>query len=129
MVQFAIFVQGLASQGRGLMPFDRLRLQELRVKRGLTVRQLAALIGVKHSTIYRYEKGTFTPKVPRVIELAQALGTTRDYLEGETDDDTYRLAMEELNPEERELIRRWRRMNAERKNRLLWELFREDDGS
>ena len=50
------------------------RLQEARIKAGLTLRALATKIGMDHSTLSSYETGRRSLSIPRLIEIAQALG-------------------------------------------------------
>ena len=51
------------------------------VRKGLTMRALAALVECAPSDIYRMEKGhVLTPSADRLARLAQALGVTMDVL-------------------------------------------------
>lgn len=61
------------------------RLKELRLKRGLSQKALAKLVGVAQSTIGSIEAGT-RGYGKSVIEIAKVLGVTTDYLEMRTDD-------------------------------------------
>jgi transcriptional regulator with XRE-family HTH domain len=55
------------------MEVDVNRLQDLREARALSQRELAALAGVGHNTIYRIERG-YTKVLPRTVrKLARAL--------------------------------------------------------
>jgi transcriptional regulator with XRE-family HTH domain len=109
------------------MPFSPSRMRDLRIKRGMTLRGLGAKIGVKFPTIFRYEKGTITPKSNRVEQIAEALGTTREYLEGRTED-PIRLTMEDLSPDEREAIAAARRGDLQWLSRWLARKAREQMG-
>ena len=63
------------------------RICELRKKKGLTAAQLGALIGRDRATIYRYENGSFEKIDAEIMRaLARSLGTSVEYLLGETDD-------------------------------------------
>lgn len=66
------------------------RLVELRTARGLSQDQLAKLAGSTQPSINRLEAGE-TERPRNLPELARALGTTTDYLLGETDDPGSRL--------------------------------------
>ena len=59
------------------------KLKELRKSRGLTLDELAELIGTSKQTIHRYENGVIA-NVPaeKVVSLADALGTTPSELMG-----------------------------------------------
>lgn len=59
------------------------RLKRLRKEQGLSADELAAMIGVDRSTIYRYERGDISKAPVNVIPpLAKALQTTPQYLLG-----------------------------------------------
>jgi repressor LexA len=59
------------------------KLKELRKSKGLTLDELAELIGTSKQTIHRYENGTITNVPPeKVVGLANALGTTPAELMG-----------------------------------------------
>ena len=59
------------------------RLKRLRKEQGLSADELAAMIGVDRSTIYRYERGDIDKATVDVIPpLAKALQTTPQYLLG-----------------------------------------------
>lgn len=62
------------------------RLKQAREKRGLTQRQLAALLNVSPSTIALYETGDRKPDPAMLRRLADALDCTADYLLGRVDD-------------------------------------------
>ena len=49
------------------------RLRELRIQRGLSVRNLAAKIGSHYPIVYRLEAGDKTPALETLIIYAQAL--------------------------------------------------------
>lgn len=68
-----------------------LKLKELRQARGLTLEELADLVGTSKQTISRYEKGIIENIPPsKIVSLAQALSTTPailmgwDYNDGES---------------------------------------------
>ena len=60
-----------------------IKLKELRKSRGMTLDELAELIGTSKQTIHRYENGVITNVPPEKVEsLAVALGTTPQELMG-----------------------------------------------
>ncbi len=59
------------------------KLKELRKSKGLTLEELADLVGTSRQTIHRYENGTISNVPPeKVVSLAEALGTTPSFLMG-----------------------------------------------
>ena len=58
----------------------RLRLQEVRQRQGLSVRELAERSGIPVSDLYQYEEGSRTPQWPRLLRLAKALGVRLEEL-------------------------------------------------
>jgi transcriptional regulator with XRE-family HTH domain len=63
---------------RGAMPFDGRKLRDLRLRRALTLRDLAALSGVAFDTIHGIETGKHQPRPSTVRKLAEALGVAPD---------------------------------------------------
>lgn len=51
------------------------RIRALREQKGLSRRDLAALIGVDTTALAAWERGTYLPRAPRRTSLAKALGT------------------------------------------------------
>lgn len=62
------------------------RLKTLREQRNLTQEELADRAGITLRRLQRLESGDSQPKLDVVTALARALGTTVNYLAGETDD-------------------------------------------
>ncbi len=56
------------------------KLRTLRKRRGLTVRQLAAMLGITHSHIVGLEKSKHKPSVELVIKLADLFDVSIDRL-------------------------------------------------
>jgi transcriptional regulator with XRE-family HTH domain len=50
------------------------KIRELRKQRGLTMRQLADMVGVNYTTIHRMETGRVSPSVVLLSEIADRLG-------------------------------------------------------
>ena len=66
------------------------RIKELRIQRGLTQNKLAEMIGADSNLVSRWERGKSKPISLYVQKLAQALGTSMDYLLGYTDESDFR---------------------------------------
>lgn len=59
------------------------RIKELRKKRGLTLEQVATVVGVGKSTVRKWETGMIANmRRDKIADLARALGTTPAYLMG-----------------------------------------------
>ena len=61
------------------------RLRELRLEKGLSQRQLAESLEMKHANISRWESGLQDPTSVNIIKIARFFGVTTDYLLGEQD--------------------------------------------
>lgn len=58
------------------------RLRELRLEKGLTIKELAEILQVKDSTISRWENGLMLPNAYYLGDIAQFFDVTADYLLG-----------------------------------------------
>lgn len=59
------------------------RIKELRREKGLTLEQVADIVGVGKSTVRKWETGMIANmKRDKIASLAKALGTTPEYLMG-----------------------------------------------
>ena len=64
------------------------KIKELRQKRGLTLEQVATVVGVGKSTVRKWETGMIANmKRDKIAALAKALGTTPAYLMGWKEDE------------------------------------------
>src|SRR5689334_22107500 len=61
------------------------RLREARLQAGLTVREVADRIGLKHAIIVKYENGAIVPSIARLQTLARLYGLTAAGLLAEHD--------------------------------------------
>lgn len=88
------------------------RIEELRLRRGLTLLQVAKAVGVAESTISRYEGGGISSiKYEVVTNLANLFDVSPAYLMGWSDDD--------YSPEERLLVYRYQNMNKYGQQKLM----------
>ncbi|MHA6377087.1 helix-turn-helix domain-containing protein [Streptococcus anginosus] len=60
------------------------RLKEMRLKRGMTQKELGEKVGVKQNTFTNWENGKREPNFDNLIKLADILDTSTDYLLGKT---------------------------------------------
>ena len=89
------------------------RIKSLRQEKGLTLEQVADVVGVGKSTVRKWETGMIANmRRDKIADLAKALGTTPAYLMGWNEDDTKK----ELSPSEPELTEG---------EKLMLELFRQ----
>ena len=51
-------------------------IRAAREAKGLGRSSLGILLGVDGHTIYRWERGETVPRIPMLVQLAEALGTT-----------------------------------------------------
>ncbi|MDO4864912.1 MAG: helix-turn-helix transcriptional regulator [Clostridia bacterium] len=61
------------------------RLREVRVLRGITQEELAEMADIARTMIGRYETTDQLPALDTLVRIADALGTSTDYLLGRTD--------------------------------------------
>lgn len=59
-----------------------MRLARLRAQKGMTQRDLGEAIGISWSQVSRYEAGKAAPRLPVLMRIADALGTTIETLQG-----------------------------------------------
>jgi len=59
-----------------------LRIKELRQERKLSIRKLAAAVGLSDTTVMRAEKGERKLSTPQAIKIADYFGVSVDYLLG-----------------------------------------------
>lgn len=79
------------------------RIRELRKQRGLTLEQVADVVGVGKSTVRKWETGMIeNMRRDKIASLAQALGTTPAYLMGWPEEDN--CTEDNENPWELELL-------------------------
>lgn len=88
------------------------RIRELRTSRGLLQDKLGQMVGKDRPNISQYETGGSVPPCETLSRLADALGTTTDYLLGRVewdiaDDNTKTLAgdIQDLSVGDKELIK------------------------
>lgn len=58
------------------------RLQEARMKTGLSTNRVSDIIGISQSTISRYENARVVPTVDRLYAMAKLYGCSMDWLCG-----------------------------------------------
>lgn len=84
-----------------------MRLARLRSKNGMTQRDLGVTVGVSWSQISRYEAGKAKPRLPVLMKIADALGTTVEALTGDHSDDEGREVTVMLTSKENDEIEKF----------------------
>ena len=100
-------------------------LLELREKHGYTQKQLAQRLGLKNTTISKYETSNVPPPALMVRKIAKTFGVSSDYLLGIEPHGTislYGLTSEQLNITT-DLVEIFRSQNAGIKHKLSSEQF------
>ena len=69
----------------GNMKFSE-RLRELRLSKELTVKQLAKILKLSPSTIYKYERGETLPSIETVLQISTFFLVRVDYILGLKDE-------------------------------------------
>ena len=64
---------------RNMYEFSKSKIAKARVRKKLSQRELAELVGVSYVTIYRWENGDRIPNAVNIAKLANALNTTIGY--------------------------------------------------
>lgn len=85
------------------------RIKDARIRKNLTQRELAALVGVTNGAIANYEAGTSSPKEPVMFKLLEALEVDANYLF----QDGYESPTDEfsITPSELKLVRSYRELD------------------
>lgn len=96
-------------------------LKRLRESKGQSQLNLAMKIGVQQETISAYEKGKAMPTVDTLLKICKHYNCSSDYLLDLTDIKTpvNDLIIDNLKPDEADLILKFRTMNAKYKNKVL----------
>lgn len=98
------------------------RIKTLRQEKGLTLEQVAEVVGVGKSTVRKWETGMIANmRRDKIADLAKALGTTPAYLMGWKEEETP--DEPELTEGEMDLIKMFRQIPVDRQPEAL-ELLR-----
>lgn len=99
------------------------KIKDLRQQRGMTLEQVANIVGVGKSTVRKWETGMIANmKRDKIAALAQALGTTPAYLMGwkeETKEETNSPDQIELTEGEQMLLTLFRQIPEENRAMVL----------
>lgn len=103
------------------------RIRELRNKKGLSGEKLGEIVGVQKSAISKYERGEIQPSNEVLLQIANTLNTSTDYLLGNTDDPTPPNAKKEalsgisieVTEDEKQIIDNYRSFNEEGQGKII----------
>lgn len=90
------------------MPLRGERVRERRKQLGMSQEDLAQLMATDQKQISVYENGRGNPTADNLVQLAQNLETTTDYLLGLTDDPKETVADSDLSEDERAVLNAYR---------------------
>jgi transcriptional regulator with XRE-family HTH domain len=91
------------------MPLMADRIKNERIKRGWTQRELARNCGIGEGQIHKYENNLSEPMAVNLLNIAEQLGVSVDYLLGRTDNPTQNVAHGQLTDEESTILETFRR--------------------
>lgn len=95
------------------------RLKQMRLKHHLTQAELADKLGADTKQISRWESGNGVPHAERLIDIAQILSVSVDYLLGVSDEPTIRVRVDNLSAEEMAVITAMRRGEREEALKII----------
>lgn len=96
------------------------RIKELRKEKGLTLEQVADIVGVGKSTVRKWETGMIANmKRDKIANLAKALGTTPAYLMGWDEKEKPSPGKVELTEGEKVLLDLFKRVPEEQQQLVL----------
>lgn len=96
------------------------KIKELRQDKGLTLEQVANVVGVGKSTVRKWETGMIANmKRDKIASLAKALGTTPAYLMGWKEEAAHSPSIENLTEGEKAILELFRRVPEDQQNLVL----------
>lgn len=98
------------------------KIKELRQAKGLTLEQVATVVGVGKSTVRKWETGMIANmKRDKIADLAKALGTTPAYLMGWEDEENQKPSPTETSLSEGEemWLQLYHRLSEETREQLI----------
>ena len=91
------------------------RLRECRIEKGINQQEMADKLNVTQQTYSDYERGKTNPNIDTLLNMADILGTSLDYLLGRSDEFNnvtiyqHTNTLDSLSPEEQKIIDVFRR--------------------
>lgn len=92
------------------------KIKHLRIKRNMTLEEVASIVGVGKSTVRKWEVGMIeNMRRDKIKALAEALGTTPEYLMG-WDNKKEENKADLYTDEEKELVKLYRQLTSKQKS-------------
>lgn len=102
------------------------RIKALAKEKGITLSFICAKIGTRRQFFADVKSGNSSISPDRLAQIAEILGTTPEYLRGETDIKEKPSLAEELTDEEYEMLRLWRAAPSDKRRSLALEILKGD---
>ena len=96
-----------------------IKLLELRTEKGLSQREMAALLKISQGTYNNWENGRTQPSIEQLISLAVIFDVSVDYLIGNAEEISSVHFGEMITQEEKLLLKYYRSLDEEAKAALL----------
>lgn len=97
-----------------------MNLKQLRIRHGISQKQLACEVGVSQQSINKYENHNIEPDIATLIRIADYFHTSVDYLVGhcESSAEAEILPANEMTRAEAVFLNRYRRLNSRQKRSI-----------
>lgn len=98
------------------------RLKDLREKKGYSLQDMAEFLGISYQAYRKWERGE-DPSIERLRQICDILSCSADYLLGLADKPSEHVELDQLRPDERNLLKLYNEGNIPRHvKRLLGDL-------
>lgn len=98
-----------------------IRLRELRISKGFTMKQVGLALGLAESTISLYETGKREPDIATLGRFADLYGVSVDYLLGRVDD---KAKNAQYNTDDPEIIEYLQQIKDDSSSRMMFDLVK-----
>lgn len=102
------------------------RIEEIAKEKGLSLSFVSTQLGLRRTYLKDVKAGRSSVPADRLAQIADILGTTPEYLRGETDIKEKPLLSEELSDEEYEMLKLWRAAPSDKRRTLALEILKGD---
>lgn len=102
------------------------KIKKLAKEQGKSLSFICAQLKTSRTFFLDVERGKSSLKPDRLAQIADILGTTPEYLRGETDIKEKPLLSEELSDEEYEMLKLWRAAPSDKRRTLALEILKGD---